>query len=188
MLAAAAAHRTMISPSREERGVEMSNPIHGEDDPERGRRPSGEAAGAVKDYIKDEVKGKAEGLFASISVDDLVDTPGSTQVLAQIFIFFARSSRCRCMTCAGQVVPVPARGPVPAARHRGLPVPSACVTTAQVLVAPAPIARHVRRRVRRAAALQHHGRDPAHHRARDRAPALLSALSIGIGVPTGAAG
>ena len=65
---------------------------HGVDDPESGRPPSyvEAAAGAVKDYVKDEVKGKAEGLFASISADDLVDTPGSTQVLAQIFIFFAQ--------------------------------------------------------------------------------------------------
>ena len=65
---------------------------HGVDDPESGRPPSSveAAAGAVKDYVKDEVKGKAEGLFASISVNDLVDTPGSTQVLAQIFIFFAQ--------------------------------------------------------------------------------------------------
>ena len=65
---------------------------HGVDDPESGRPPSSveAAAGAVKDYVKDEVKGKAEGLLASHGADELVDTPDSTQVLAQIFIFFAQ--------------------------------------------------------------------------------------------------
>ena len=137
----------MISPSREEGGVEMSNPIHGEDDPERGRRPSsGEAAGAVKDFVKDEMKGKAEGWFPSISAGDLVDTPGSTQVLAQIFIFFAQKLSLQ--------VHVKVRWPEWYLRLLsglaflqldvgGLPVPSACVTTAQLLVAPALIARYM---------------------------------------------
>ena len=59
---------------------------HGVDDPESGRPPSyvEAAAGAVKDYGKEVMKNKAEGLFASISADDLVDTPGSTQLRANL--------------------------------------------------------------------------------------------------------
>ena len=118
----------------------MSNPIHGEDDPERGRRPSSGAAdaGAVKDFVKDQMKGKAEGWFPSISADGLVDTPGSTQVLAQIFIFFVQRLSLQAH--------VNVRWPEWYLRLLsglaflqldigGLPVPSACATTSSSLQA-----------------------------------------------------
>ena len=171
---------------------------HGVDDPESGRPPSyvEAAAGAVKDYVKDEVKGKAEGLFASISADDLVDTPGSTQVLAQIFIFFAQKLSLQAH--------VKVRWPEWYLRLLaglaflqldigGLPVPSACVTTAQLLVAPALIVRYVY--VNSQDPQQKISEPPRYSTTSETlrtialgiaAPALLSALAIGIGVPTGA--
>ena len=191
----------MISPSRQEGGIELGNPIHGEDDPERGRRPSGEAAGAVKDYIKDEVKGKAEGLFASISVNDLVDTPGSTQVLAQIFIFFAQKLSLQVNVSIGwpswylRALDALAIFQLDISfQGLGLDVPSACVTTAQLLVAPALLARLVYVLKQGNADEEDQGL-PGYGTIRATlrtvaiglaAPALLSALAIGIGAPTGA--
>ena len=190
----------MISPTRAQGGVEMSNPIRGEDDPERGRSPSsGEAAGAVKDYVKDEMKGRAEGWFPSISVDDLVDTPGSTQVLAQIFIFFAQKLSLQAH--------VKVRWPEWYLRLLSglaflqldvgsLPVPSSCVTTAQLLVVPALIARFVYVAIRANVLTPEGDKEPPRYSTTAEtlrtiaigivAPALLSALAIGIGVPTGA--
>ena len=95
------------------------------------------AAAAVEAFVEDAAKGKAEGWFASFGVDRLVDSPGSMEVIAQMWIFFAQKLSLQVNVSVGwpswylRALDALAIFQLDISfRGLGLDVPSACVTTA----------------------------------------------------------
>ena len=108
-------------------------------------------ADEVNDFVKEDVaKGNAEGYFTSFDADNFVESPGSAQTIAQLYVFLLQ----KLSLYAHVNIAWPAwfrrlfeflailELEIPFDVF-GLPLPSASVLTAQLLFAPALIARFV---------------------------------------------
>ena len=169
-------------------------------DPSQRRGPSdGTAAAAVKDAVKEAAQSKVTNSFG-YQLPDLVGTPGTFQTIAQIWLFFLQKLSIQWH--------IGVRWPAFYLKYLGalaflsskLPsfgmIPEDCVFTAQLLFAPALLARfvYVMSTGEESAAGYKYtapGYDTAAETLRTiargvAAPVLLSALAIAIGEPTGA--
>ena len=166
-------------------------------DPSQRRRPSdGTAAAAVKDAVKEAAQNKVTNSFG-YQLPDLVGTPGTFQTIAQIWLFFLQKLSFQWhigvrwpafyVNFLGALAFLSSKFP------SFWMIPDDCVFTAQLLLAPALLARFVY--VQYTGENQDYKKAPGYDTAAETlrtiargvaAPVLLSALAIAIGEPTGA--
>ena len=177
------------------RGTDAEIELEDADPSQRRGSSDGTAAAAVKDAVKEAAQSKVTNSFG-YQLPDLVGTPGTFQTIAQIWLFFLQKLSIQWH--------IGVRWPAFYLKYLGalaflsskLPsfgmIPDDCVFTAQLLLAPALLARFVY--------VQSTGEEikdkaPGYGTAAETlrtiargvaAPVLLSALAIAIGEPTGA--
>ena len=185
------------------RGTDVEIELEDADPSQRRGSSDGTAAAAVKDAVKEAAQSKVTNSFG-YQLPDLVGTPGTFQTIAQIWLFFLQKLSIQWH--------IGVRWPAFYLKYLGalaflsskLPsfgmIPEDCVFTAQLLLAPALLARFVYL-VYTAELFQPYGDEenkrkaPGYDTAAETlrtiargvaAPVLLSALAIAIGEPTGA--
>ena len=175
------------------RGTDVEIELEDADPSQRRGSSDGTAAAAVKDAVKEAAQSKVTNSFG-YQLPDLVNMPGTFQTIAQIWLFFLQKLSFQWhigvrwpafyVNFLGALAFLSSKFP-----SFGM-IPDDCVFTAQLLLAPALLARfvYVKEYVDDSPAP---GYDTAAETLRTiargvAAPVLLSALAIAIGEPTGA--
>ena len=177
------------------RGTDVEIELEDADPSQRRGSSDGTAAAAVKDAVKEAAQSKVTNSFG-YQLPDLVDTPATFQTIAQIWLFFLQKLSIQryidvrwpafYVNFLGALAFLPSKFP----SFAGLVIPEDCAFTAQLLLAPALLARFVYVQFTRDNATTQ-GYDTAPETSRTiargvAAPVLLSALAIAIGELTGA--
>ena len=185
------------------RGTDVEIELEDADPSQRRGSSDGTAAAAVKDAVKEAAQSKVTNSFG-YQLPDLVGTPGTFQTIAQIWLFFLQKLSFQWhigvrwpafyVNFLGALAFLSSKFP-----SFGM-IPEDCVFTAQLLLAPALLARFVYvmytgKHVSSTGDEENKRKAPGYDTAAETlrtiargvaAPVLLSALAIAIGEPTGA--